>query len=431
MGKDPEEQILKANRLFKAHQYKKSGKIYHAVGTALIEKEDYSQAKNSFLNGANAFIETQKYNTVLEMLRLAGEASLFQEDYLGANQIYKDSIEYIPKLKKSEDKNENYLLFSVLSYFCFFVKGRQEEGLEYIKRIQKKIDTSYFKESILIRLVTDLTIAARDKNQEHLDKVKGLINSLKFKKSEISLLERVILLVQSELLLDTKVLLDKQEYTTNELINLTINFDTSSLLKEFKDSFYEFEINSFELSKITFELSDNLSLNKKPSFPIEIEIGKNNPLEFGLKPHFQLDKPFIGPIHIICVLNNNLSFIYEIKAIEINLTSPLPTLEISLKNLRPPLIGQSFPLQILIQNKSEGEALDVKIEVEFPELLKVMRGTIEKQIYSLRKNEEMNWELNVKPIEPGDYIIKVKVNFKDPDGNDIEENKEFPFSIKL
>ena len=31
MGKDPEEKILKAERLFKAHQYKKSGKIYSRI----------------------------------------------------------------------------------------------------------------------------------------------------------------------------------------------------------------------------------------------------------------------------------------------------------------------------------------------------------------------------------------------------------------
>jgi hypothetical protein len=144
-----------------------------------------------------------------------------------------------------------------------------------------------------------------------------------------------------------------------------------------------------------------------------------------------MDKPFIGPVHINCNLNSSLVFKYEIKAIEVSLTSPLPTLEVLLKNLRPPLIGQSFPLEILIQNKSEGEALDVKIMVKFPEMLKVMRGTTEKQIYSLRKNEELKWELNVKPIEAGDYIIRVIAKFKDPDQNDIEDIKEFPFSIKL
>ena len=60
-----------------------------------------------------------------------------------------------------------------------------------------------------------------------------------------------------------------------------------------------------------------------------------------------------------------------------------------------------------------------------------MRGTTEKQIYSLRKNEELTWELKIKPIEAGDYIIKVIAKFKDPDQNDIEDTKEFPFSIKL
>ena len=431
MGKNPEEQFLKGKQLYKARQYKKSGKAFHGAGLSFLEKGDYTQAKTSLINAANAFIETQKYCTSLEMLRLAGETSLLEGDYLGANQVYKDSIEYIANLKKNDEKNENHILFSVLSYLCLFVKGRQEEGLDYLKRTQKKVDNTYFKESNLIRLVTDLTLALRDKNQDHLEKVKQIINNLKLRKSEIVLLKKVILIVQSQIFLDFKLVLDKQEYTTNENVNLTINFNSYPLTQEFKNPFYEYEVKSFEISKISIDLSDNLSLNKKPSFPIDIDLGGNNPIEFLLKPHFQLDKPFIGPVHVTFDVNKNLIFIHDIEAIEVNLTSPLPKLDISLKNLRPPLIGQSFPLQIQIQNNSEGEALDVKISVEFPELLKVMRGTTEKQIYSLRKNEELTWELNIKPIEAGDYIIKVIAKFKDPDQNDIEDIKEFPFSIKL
>ena len=431
MGKDAEDLFLKGQKLYKAHQFKKSGKKFHAAGISFLEKGISEKAKTSFINATHAFIEIQKYETVLELLRLASETLLLVRDYLGAHQLYRDSIEYISNLKKSENRDDNYILFSVLSYLCLFVKGRQDEGLDYLKRIQKKVDSSRFKENDQIRLVTDLTLALRDKNQDHLDKVKDLESTLKFRKSEISLLKKVILLVQSQILLDAHIVLDKLEYTTNETINLTINFDTSSLTREFKNAFYEFEMKSFELTKITLEMSDNLSLNKKPNFPIGINVGNINPIEFVLKPHFQLDKPFIGPAHITCSLNDNLNFVYEVEEIEVKLTSPPPTLDISLKNLRPPLIGQSFPLQIQVQNNSEGEALDVKIAVDFPELLKVMRGTIEKQIYSLRKNEELNWDLNIKPMEAGDYIIKVKVNFKDPDQNEIEELKEFPFSIKL
>ncbi|MFW9928628.1 MAG: hypothetical protein ACFFD1_04490, partial [Candidatus Thorarchaeota archaeon] len=414
-----------------AHQFKKSGKKFHAAGISFKDIGNLEKAKNCFINAAHAFIEIQKYETVLDLLRLASETLLLVEDYLGAHQLYKDSIEFISNLKKADNRDDKYILFSVLSYLCLFVKGRQDEGLDYLKRTQKKVDSSHFKENALIRLVTDITIALRDKNQDQLEKVKDLASSLKFRKYEISLLKKVILLVQSQLLLDAHMILNKLEYTTNEIINLTINFDTSSLSREFKNAFYEYEIKSFEITKISLEMSDNLSLNKKPSYPIGINVGKINPIELVLKPHFQLDKPFIGPAHITCSLNNNLIFVYEVEAIEVKLTSPPPTLEISLKNLRPPLIGQSFPLQIQLQNNSEGEALDVKISVEFPELLKVMRGTIEKQIYALRKNEELNWDLNIKPMEAGDYNIKVKVNFKDPDQNEIEELKEFPFSIRL
>jgi len=131
-------------------------------------------------------------------------------------------------------------------------------------------------------------------------------------------------------------------------------------------------------------------------------------------------------------LDGNLKFFYEITEIlHPHLVSPPPTLDMSIKNLRPPLIGQSFPLEILIENKSEGEALDINIELEFPENLKVMRGTLKKQIYSLRSNESMKWEINLKPLEAGDYSIKIKATFKDPDQNIIGEVKEFPLSIKL
>ena len=53
------------------------------------------------------------------------------------------------------------------------------------------------------------------------------------------------------------------------------------------------------------------------------------------------------------------------------------------------------------------------------------------QVYSLSSHDNITWELNLKPIEAGDYTIKMDIKFKDPDQNEIEELKTFPFSIKL
>ena len=121
----------------------------------------------------------------------------------------------------------------------------------------------------------------------------------------------------------------------------------------------------------------------------------------------------------------------EKEVIKPNIISPPPSLDISLKNLRPPLIGQTFPLEILIENSSEGDALELNINIEFPKELKIMRGTTKKQVYSLSSNDNITWEINLNPLEAGDYIIKMDISFKDPDQNLIEEKKTFPFSIKL
>ncbi len=60
-----------------------------------------------------------------------------------------------------------------------------------------------------------------------------------------------------------------------------------------------------------------------------------------------------------------------------------------------------------------------------------MRGTTKKQIYSLSSHEKITWEISLKPIETGDYTIKMNIKFKDPDQNLIEETKSFPFAIKM
>ncbi|MFW9948119.1 MAG: hypothetical protein ACFFDX_14945, partial [Candidatus Odinarchaeota archaeon] len=225
--------------------------------------------------------------------------------------------------------------------------------------------------------------------------------------------------------------LDKELYTTNENISLKVNIDTKPLLSITQNPFFSYNIETFEIIKSNLHLSDNLSSSKKPIIPIDLEVGKTYDLDFIIKPHFQLDNPFIGPLSLTFEINNNLIFIYETVKIVPNLISPPPTLEISTKNLRPPLIEQTFPLEILVQNQSQGEALDVNIDAEFPEQLKLMRGTTTKKIYSLRSNEEIRWEVNLKPLEAGDYIFKLFIKFKDPDQNLIEETKEFPISIKL
>ena len=435
MGKDlrleAKKQLLKAEQLFRAKQFKKAGKNYHLAGNSLLKLEEFEEAKDCFIKAASTFMEIGRYITSIELFRQSGEACLYADKYFEANQVYKKALTYIPKLKNEGERGPDLVTFSVLSYLCLFLKGVPNEGLDYLKKVQKKVDKEFFKENPLIQLVSEITISLRDDQVKYVDKIKENIGRYKFRDAEIKLLKNVLLLLNLKLLVNSRFELDKEIYTTNESINLTLNFDTLSLPQILEDPYYQFKFRDFTIKKISINLSDNLTASKKPTVPFAIDVGKESRLEFAIKPHFQVDNSTIGPLLFTCELNKNMIFIYETQSIAPNLISPPATLVTSIKNLRPPLIDQTFPLEILIENRSEGEALDVNIDVEFPEKLKIMRGTTKKQIYSLRTNEDLKWEISLKPLEAGDYIIKIDIKFMDPDQNKIEETKEFPLSIKL
>jgi tetratricopeptide (TPR) repeat protein len=435
MGKDTEataqDQITKAEQLFRAKLYKKAGKTYHKAGNIYLKLNKFESAKNCFLKAMSSFLELERFDTVLELLRQAGEACLQNNQYLEANQLYKDAPEYILKLRNQGDINQNLVLFSVLSYFCLHVKGSPEDGLEYIKRNRSKIDNEIFKENNLIQMVSELTLSLREKTTKYFEKIQDTIMKLKLREPEVKIIKLVLLLTKAQILLESSLKVDKETYTTNDVINLTLELNIKPLIQLVEDSFYNFQIKSLKISKIVVNLSDNLTTQSKPELPLSITSENIAILPFTIKPHFQIDTSKIGPILLTIEINDLFLFNYETHTMTPNLTSPPAALLASIKNLRPPLLEQTFPLEVLVENRSEAEALDVNLQLEFPEELKIMRGTTDKQIYSLRINETIKWELNLKPLEIGDYIIKMYMKFKDPDDNLIEEIKEFPFSIKM
>ena len=436
MGKDPlisiKNNVLKAEKLFKARGYKKASKLYYKAANGYLEIKNYDMAKDCFLKGSECYIELKKYAEGLELLKLAGDACLMMKQYSNANQLYRNALNYISKLRNSKDRDFNYIFFPVLSYLCSFLEIRQDSGLNFIKKYQGKVDNEYFKQNELIKLITDITIANRDKNVNLIEKIIEDIDNFKFTPIETKLLKKVLVLSQLVIRIKSELKLDKKLYTTNDVINLKLDLNTKIVSELSNNTFFEYRFDQLKITKLNVKLSDNLAVSKKPDVPLEIPIDQSNiSLDFILKPHFQLDEPFIGPITITLEINDIISCEYMTDIVKPKLISPPPSLKISIKNLRPPLIGQSFPLEILLENESDGDALDVKVLSKFPEQLKVMRGTIEKQIYSLRSNEQMKWELNIKPEEVGDYTIEFDITFKDSDQNPIELNQDFPFSITM
>ena len=426
-----EKKIRKANLYVESERFKKAGKKFNDAGEIFFEMKDYEKARDVYFQAAKVFGKEGRYDDSLNALRMAGDASLLLNDYLTAHKFFKNCLRLIPEFRLKSDRDFNHVLFASLSFLCLFIKGKQDQGITLLKEVRKKVDGEYFKENPLVRLVKNLTVAIRDKNGKYLQKVEEEFNKYKFRDAEHKLVKEALVVAKSHISLKTKLTLDKEEYTTRDLINVSLLIDSAPLKAISKYEFHNYTIKSLEITDIGVTLSDNLTTKKRPDLPVSMKPGEKKKLTVTLSPNFQMEKTFIGPILLTCILDGDFIFYLKTQSIKPKLRSPPPSLEFSIKHLKTPLIGKTFPLEILVQNESRGEALDIDIEVKFPEELKVVRGTTKKQIYSLRSKDDMQWVVSLRPKEAGEFDIEFNVKFKDPDGQSIETTEVFPFSINL
>ena len=422
----------KAEERFEALRFEKAGKYYFSAGETFYDIQNLKSAETSFLNAAKSYIEEELYEETLESLREACNASIAMDKFEYTDDIVQKALGYVKKIKSKKKKNKYFIIFGALSYFCRFVQGEPEEGLKLIKKIKRGIEKEFFKGHKVIHLITNLTVALRDKRQIYIERVKEDFKDLELKKDEIELVRKVLLLATIQTVITPKITFNQTEYTTNDLIQVNFKVKANSIKNIIEDPFYKLEVKNLKIPKVNVGHSDNLTMKEKPTFPLDFSLQNDLTIDFILKPHFLKNKTIIGPITLSGVLNNNYCFYIENrKEISVKLLSPPTHLDMSIDNLKPPLIDTTFPLEVLIENNSESEARELEISITLPEQLKLMRGTIEKQIYSLRPNETINWQISAKPNEAGEFEIIGELKYKDPDQNIIEEKKKFSISIKL
>ncbi len=422
----------KAEQLYKAIQYKKAAKMYYRVAESFYEIKEFKIAQEAFFKAADSFIQKEDHEKVIKSLRKSINSYLELDDIENALILLEKTIDYIEKLKNQDLRESSYILFSFLSYICYYALGVPSKGLNVVKRAQKKVDKEFFKQNSTIHLITNFTIALRDKKKKNINKLTEDLHHVQLYNGEQKLVKNILLIAIINVDITPEIKLDKDDYITNEIIQMNMDIDIQSILETAKKDFYDFTIEEIMIKGIKINLTDNLSIQTKPRLPLILDLKSNFNYNFSIKPQFITEKSIIGPIKIEFLLNNLYSFYIENRnEIPITLSAPPTSLEVSLKSLKTPLIDKTFPLEILIENKSEGDASDLNINIKFPEQIRVIRGTIEKQIYSLRSNETIKWEISSRPLEAGDFEIEIDFSFKDPDNNDVEEKKIFPLAIKL
>ncbi|MHA1803236.1 MAG: tetratricopeptide repeat protein [Promethearchaeota archaeon] len=432
MGKkDPSEYYLKAQSLYKASQFKKAGKYFSQAAEEFERVGDMESAIDSYLHGAQSHAKKEIYIKSSELLRLAGHLSIIHDQFSKAHQIFQKALEVASKIDKIRERQAYQLLFSIFSFFCYFLEGADDKGIHGIKKVKKFLDESFFKNHFLTRVVKDFLLFFKNRNMNYVAKIEEELMSNDLLEGELKLIKTALNIAKINLFMKSELHLDKRLYTTNDLIKLTVTLDLSIIQELSGNSNQDFQIKTFKITRININLTDNFTTTEKPALPIILDLNRETLISYIIKPHFQVEEPKIGPITFYCILNDTFAFTHDTEVIKPNLISPPPTLHAETKNLRPPLTDKSFPLQITVENMSEGDAHDLNLTVLLPDQLKLIRGTLEKKVYSLNSYEKITWELQLKPIEAGDYQLELQLKYKDGDGNIIENLEQFPISVKM
>ena len=134
---EAEKQSSKAELFYNADQYKKAGKLFNSAGNLFFKEREYNSAKDCYYNAANSFTNVNKLSLAIGALRNAGDCSLNIDEHSDAHKFFKKTLKYVPHLRKTENRDYIYLLFSSLSYLCLFVEGKQDQGFDLIQQIKK------------------------------------------------------------------------------------------------------------------------------------------------------------------------------------------------------------------------------------------------------------------------------------------------------
>jgi len=413
--------LAKAEHYMDNHDYKRSADNFLKAGDLFFELEEWKISEQCYRFTSKNFSRLggdRNYHRAAIVQRKAANCCLLLNDISKARDYFDITAKSILKsdMKNKEEIATENVCFG---FMCHFIIGEQEEAIDSIKRFRSLFESDIFNEHILMKLVHNLSNAVLNRNEQYIKRIIKNIQPDKYSIAEKRLIHQAFLVTFATLKTSFSLNLDEKEFERDVLIELPSQLDTSELKEIEKHKKFPSKIDSLSIANVEFDISENLILKEKPSIPTEIEFNKkgNHVLPFKFRTNFP-GKAHIGPIKLTLEINKLFQYYAISDTKQLKITSPAAILGINLLPQKTPVINQTFPLQVVVSNNSDGDAMEIEILFEFPEEnIRMMRGTMDKKIYALSPNEEIKWEILIKASDVGELPIKTTVSFKDGDGN--------------
>ncbi|GAB4308000.1 MAG: hypothetical protein Kow0069_05880 [Promethearchaeota archaeon] len=448
LAKKAQHYRVRAEAYAEAGKTDKAAKVFEAAGDGFVEVDLHADAEDCYFLGAKATLQDGRLAAAADLQRKAANACLMQGHHERAESYYQVATKYYLRAEKAFDA----IVTGSFAFLCLFVRGFQDKALAYVKRLKKQVPFREFRENKLVQLVRSLTVATTNGDLEELDRVEEQLRKFKFRVAENALIDRAVDLARLNAHSVVELDVPAGEYLIEQLVPVTVTFDTSPVL----EAGHEPLSDTLFVTDAGLATSDNLSVKAAPDLPVAVRVGEKVLLEFSARVNFPDEASFVGPAVLTCEVRDGtfegadagssatnasgegpsegtaFRFFAKTGVARFVTKSPPTRLGVNLKAASPPIIGQSFPLEFILSNASEGEATNVEISVEFPPELRVTRGTTSKTIFSLPPGQELRWVLSLKPKEPGTFPIKVTLTFLDSNGVQVgPQSAELPFEVRL
>ncbi len=418
MGKEEKEKekgekvIAKAEFLFGQQKYRNAADEFMKAGELFFKLSEWQIAEKCFLFGAKSFIAIERYKEAADLLRLSANCSLMMDNLAKARDYYDSAAK---NAIKSEDKNKeaNTIINITFSYLAYFLQGLHDKAIQYIAKMKEYIDINDFNENPLVQLVKLLTSAILNGSESALHEAIELYPNFKFRAAENKLIRMALIIASIYVEMEISLELTRQELINNTDVQFMVHINIQEVFSNKQKDIQDYQIKNLKIKELTVSLSENLMQKEDIKLPLEFEKKISIPLT--LRTTFP-GKGFIGPVVFLFELENKYRFYAHSDEVKINVKSLDAQLSINFEPQQTPIVNQTFPMNVELRNNSEGEAVDLIVKLEFPEELKMMRGTFEKKILSLGCRENISWEISVKSLQPGKIPIKTMIDYNDPDG---------------
>ncbi len=409
--------LNKAEILLDKSAHKKSASHFKKAGELFDELQEWKIAEQCYFYSSKNYTRIGKYYQAALMQRNAANNTLRDNNYQKARDYFDVGAKSVLKAKVS--RLDEFVAENIgFAFLCYFVQGRYQDGISYVKRFKTRIDPDLFNSNLMLIIAQHVTNAVVNEEELFIDKLLDQYSLFKFTEMENLIIKDALIVALASLMVRVEMNFTETEFQRETIIEVTPEIDTGRLT-EFKS--YDILPHKFSELKITdlrIKMGDNLSIKDRPEIPMSLNVSKfgKEPLPFKFRSNIP-GQSFIGPLQLSVTVDGKFNFALESEKVDILITSPDAVIGVTLTPHRTPVINQSFPVEVLISNKSDGNAMEILVEFEFPEDLKMMRGTLAKTIYSLSPNEDMHWQIMVKAFDVGEIPIKTSVTFKDEDGN--------------